>query len=112
MTGLDLDIARSPGNAHAVLELLAFRQAWISGSLGFLFASMIIAFFAVSELSPELMAARIFGRFPLGWLLGVAMLAAGMVITGIFNHYSRTVLDPLREEAIELIARGHRGVQK
>lgn len=105
-------MTRSSGDAHAVLELLAFRQARISGSLGLIFASMIVAFFAASELSPELMVIRVFGRFPLGWILGAAMLMVGIVITWIFNHYSRTVLDPLRKEAIEMIVRGHRGVTK
>lgn len=108
----NLKIARSSGNEYVVLELLALRQAWIAGSLGLSFALMILAFFATSELSPELMVIKIFGRLPLGWILAAAMLMAGVVVTGIFNHYSRTVLDPLRKEAIELIARGHRGVQK
>lgn len=108
----NLKIARSSGNAYIVLELLAFRQAWIAGSLGLSFALMIITFFAVSELSPELMVVKIFGRLPLGWMLAVVMLMAGTLITGFFNHYSRTVLEPLRKEAIDLIARSHQGVQK
>jgi uncharacterized membrane protein (DUF485 family) len=108
----DLKIVGSSSNAYAVLELLALKQAWVAGSLGLSFALMIIAFFAVSELSPDLMVIKIFGRFPLGWILAAVMLMAGAVITGIFNHYSRTVLDPLRNEAVDLIVRSHRGVQK
>ena len=108
----NLKIARSSGDAFVVLELLALRQAWIAGSLGLSFALMILTFFAASELSPELMVIKIFGKIPLGWILAAVMLVAGVVITGIFNHYSRTVLDPLRKDAIELISRGHHGVEK